>query len=173
MVNALIFFRLEPTAKSVPAFADPNDLPPTQKLEFEFPEAELLETVQLLHENNIKDASVSNPLGVRKINRQDNGLQQFQLILRGRFKDPSVDVEQAQRFARRLQVEGNFHQFGVFGFQASTEPPSGATITPFNIDPTEAFGLAIKRLTLARTGAKPKNFDFEFIMPLAGVLPQL
>jgi hypothetical protein len=152
---------------------DPNDLPPEQKLEFDLPEDELLETVNLIHENNIKDAPVSNPDGVRKINRQDNGLQQFQLTFRGRFKDPSTDIEQAQRFARRLQVEGNFHQFGIFGFRASTNPPSGATVTPFNIDPTEECGLAIKRLTLGRTGSKPKNFDFEIVMSIAGVLPQL
>ena len=169
MADALLFFRTQPTrAGLVP---NPDDLPTAQKLIFTLPE-ELLESVSLIYENNIKDAPVSNPAGVRKINKQDNGLQQLQLTFRGRFRDASTDIEKAQDFAQLLQVEGAFHQFGKFGFKASN-----TSSTPFNFDPTDpgggdpsTFGLTIRRLNISRVGGKPKNFDFEMVLTSGGVL---
>jgi len=162
MADALLFSRTNATRQSV--VPDPNDLPADQKLIFTLPE-ELLESVSLLHENNIKDAPVSNPSGVRKVNKQDNGLQQLQLTFRGRFRDASSDIQKIQDFAKQLQVEGTFHQFGVFGFLASN-----TTSTPFNFDPSDTFGLSIRRLTISRVGGKPKNFDFELTMTSGGTL---
>jgi len=179
MTNALVFFRDKGSRKwtdaptnTVPSsFFDPSDLPAFQQLEFDLPE-DLLESVSMIYENNIKDAPVSNPQGVRKINKQDNGLQQLQLTLRGRFKDQAFDLETLQRFARQLQVENVFHQFGIYGFKAGTNPPAGAVSTPFNFDPTDTFGLTIKRFSLGRVGGKPKNFDFEITLTSGGVLEQ-
>ena len=181
MTHALIFFRDEPSRKWFDApvntqpsnFFDPSDLPPFQQLEFDLPE-DLLESVSMVYENNIKDAPVSNPLGVRKINKQDNGLQQLQLTLRGRFKDEAFDIRTLQRFSRKLQVEALFHQFGIIGFKASAdELPSSAVSTPFNFDPTDTFGLTIKKFTLARVGSAPKNFDFEITLTSGGILEQI
>ncbi len=171
MTNALLFFRDIGSKKTNPNFTDPSDLPPFQQLEFDLPE-DLLESVSMIYENNIKDAPVSNPDGVRKINKQDNGLQQLQLTLRGRFKDQAFDLITLQRFARQLQVENVFHQFGIYGFKASTNPPAGAVSTPFNFDPDDTFGLTIKRFTLGRVGGKPKNFDFEITLTSGGVVEQ-
>jgi len=165
MTDALLFFRTESTKQPQTI----SSLPSNQKLEFTLP-GELLESVSILYENNIKDAPVSNPAGVRKVNTQDNGLKQLVLTFRGRFKDQSTDIQKVQDFAKRLQVEGVFHQFGVFGFQASTNPPAGAVSTPFNFDPTQEFGLAIKRLTISRAGNAPKNFDFEMVLSFGGIL---
>ncbi len=181
MTNALLFFRdqgsrkwLDAQANTQPSnFFDPSDLPPFQQLEFDLPE-DLLESVSMIYENNIKDAPVSNPEGVRKINVQDNGLQQLVLTFRGRFRDEAFDIITIQRFARQLQVEGVFHQFGIYGFKASAdELPSSAVSTPFNFDPTDTFGLTIKKFSLARVGNAPKNFDFEITLTSGGVLEQL
>ncbi len=165
MADALLFFRTVGT--QIAGTPLPEDLPADQKLIFTLPE-DLLESVSLVYENNIKDAPVSNPSGVRKINKQDNGLQQLQLTFRGRFRDVSTDITTLQRFARRLQVEGVFHQFGIFGFKASN-----TVSTPFNFDPTDTFGFSIKRFALSRVGGKPKNFDFELLLTSGGVLEQL
>ncbi len=165
MADALLFFRTITTNALLGAFTDPNNLPDAQKLQFTLPE-ELLESVSLVHENNIKDAPVSNPAGVRKINKQDNGLQRLELTFRGRFRDASVDIEKAQDFAKLLQVEGTFHQFGKFGFLASN-----TTSTPFNFDPSQTFGFSIRSLTISRVGGKPKNFDFEILLTSGGVAP--
>ncbi len=170
MADALLFFRTLATFKwldspfnTQPATNfDPSDLPSDQKLIFTLPE-DLLESVSLLYENNIKDAPVSNPSGARKINKQDNGLQQLQLTFRGRFRDASTDIAKIQSFAEKLQVEGVFHQFGIFGFKASN-----TVSTPFNFDPTSTFGFTIKRLTISRIGGAPKNFDFELTMTSGG-----
>jgi len=114
MTDALLFFRTIGTNGFQPSVEFPKDLPDDQKLFFTLP-GELLESVSLAYENNIKDAPVSNPLGVRKINVQDNGLQKLELTFRGRFKDASTDIEKVLDFAQDLQVEGVFHQFGKFG----------------------------------------------------------
>lgn len=174
MADALLFFRTLPTRKfinppdnTIPGVLNPEDLPASQKLIFTLPD-DLLESISLVHENNIKDAPVSNPLGVRKINKQDNGLQGLTLTFRGRFRDASTDIQTLQRFARQLQVEGIFHQFGIFGFKASN-----TTSTPFNFEPSERFGFSIKRFSLSRVGGKPKNFDFEITMTSGGVLEEL
>jgi len=168
MTDALLFFRTLGTNKFLKD--DPNDLDDDQKLLFTLP-GELLESVSLAYENNIKDAPVSNPLGVRKINVQDNGLQKLELTFRGRFKDASTDIEKVLDFAQDLQVEGVFHQFGKFGFKASSgEPPSSPVSTPFNFDPTQTFGLTIKRLNISRAGGKPKNFDFDMVLSFGGTI---
>ncbi len=172
MADALLFFRTLATFKwldspdnLIPATNfNPDDLPSDQKLIFTLPE-DLLESVSLLYENNIKDAPVSNPVGARKINKQDNGLQQLQLTFKGRFRDASTDIEKIQSFAQKLQVEGVFHQFGIFGFKASN-----TVSTPFNFDPISQFGLTIKRLTISRIGGAPKNFDFELTLTSGGTL---
>lgn len=165
MADALLFFRTITTNKLLLPFFDPNNLPDAQKLQFTLPE-ELLESISLVHENNIKDAPVSNPAGVRKINKQDNGLQRLELTFRGRFRDASVDIQKAQDFAKLLQVEGTFHQFGKFGFLASN-----TTSTPFNFEPSQTFGFTIRSLTISRVGGKPKNFDFEILLTSGGVAP--
>ena len=170
MADALLFYRTTGTRKwnnaptnTIPApDFDPEDLPDAQKLTFTLPD-DLLESVSLIYENNIKDAPVSNPAGVRKINKQDNGLQQLVLTFRGRFRDASTDIQKMQDFAERLQVEGVFHQFGQFGFKASN-----TVSTPFNFDPIDSFGFTIKRLSISRVGGKPKNFDFELTMTSGG-----
>jgi len=163
MADALFFFRLSVNNKTL--VPDPNNLPAFQKLQFTLPD-ELLESIKFIHENNIKDAPVSNPAGVRKSNKQDNGLQGITLTFVGRFKDASADIDKIKAFAKRLQVEGQFHQFGIFGFKASN-----TVSTPFNYDPDDTFGFTIKRLTLGRQGNKPKNFDFEIVLTIGGTLP--
>jgi len=162
VADALLFYRLEASKQSVTP--NPNNLPISQKLQFTLPE-ELLESVSLIHENNIKDSPVSNASGARKVAKQDNGLQGLTLTFRGRFRDASTDITKIQSFAKRLQVEGQFHQYGIFGFKASN-----TVSTPFNFDPTDQFGFTIKRLLISRVGGKPKNFDFELILTSGGTL---
>ena len=163
MADALLYFRLLVNKKTL--VPDPNNLPAFQKLQFTLPD-ELLESVGFVHENNIKDAPVSNPAGVRESNKQDNWLQGVTLTFKGRFKDASADIDKIKAFAKRLQVEGQFHQFGIFGFKASN-----TVSTPFNYDPDDTFGFSIKRLSIGRQGNKPKTFDFEVVLTIGGTLP--
>lgn len=165
MADALLFYRTIGTQIANTLYTNPNNLPAPQKIQFTLPE-ELLESISLVYENNIKDSPVSNPAGKRVINKQDNGLNGFTLTFAGRFRDASTDISKIQTFAKLLQVEGQFHQYGKFGFKASN-----TVSIPFNYDPTAFFGLTIKRLTISRIGGKPKNFDFTLEMTSGGELP--
>lgn len=151
----------------------PVNLNASQKLVFTTPD-EILETVTMTYENNIKDAPVSNPDGVRRITKQDNGLLGITYTFRGRFKDPSADIQKLIDFAKLQQVEStsttNALEFGKFGFFTDN-----TTLVPFNLDPevndagTIRRGLTIRSFTINRNSEVPKNFDFEIVMTFGGV----
>jgi hypothetical protein len=176
MGDAFIYYRLEsnnshkqsntPTSGyvSTPQLLKTNF--PNQVLEFTLPD-ELLSSVDMTYENNIKDAPISNPDGTRRINKQDNGLNRISFSFRGRFKDASSDIQKLIDFAVLKQVESsgntNANQFGVFGFYTDN-----TTIKPFNIDPDGTKGLTINGFNIHRDGQRPKTFDFSLSMTFGG-----
>ena len=185
MADAFIYYRLQSNntdfdLSNNPNYPDPNASTTarntfvtnmeanhsTQILKFTLPN-ELLESVTMDYENNIKDAPVSEPDGVRRINKQDNGLSYIRYTFRGRFKDSATDLTTLMNMAKRLQVESTTNAgslgFGVFGFFTDN-----TSIKPFNLDPTVNRGLTIQGITIDRNGAKPKNFDFTIVMTFGG-----
>lgn len=187
MADAFIYYRLKSNNTDVtaisPAYPDPKVVSgsvtnrntfvtnmeanhPTQILRFTLPN-ELLESVTMDYENNIKDAPVSEPDGVRRINKQDNGLSYIKYTFRGRFKDSATDITILMNMAKRLQVESTTDLdalgFGIFGFFTDN-----TAIAPFNIDPISTKGLTLKSFNITRSGQQPKNFDFTIIMTFGG-----
>ena len=184
MADAFIYYRLESnntdTDAGNPLYPDPNVGTtqrntfvtnmeanfPAQILRFTSP-AELLETVTMVYENNIKDAPVSEPTGERKINKQDNGLLRIQYTFRGRFKDSATDITTLIDMAKRKQVESTSNSnalgYGIFGFFTDN-----TTLRPFNLDPTNVKGLTIRSFNINRSGQVPKDFDFEVVMTFGG-----
>jgi len=182
MADAFIYYRLEANGTDVNGtYPDPNDgtternLLVTnlealdngqQILRFTIPD-ELVQNISMIYENNIKDAPVSNPDGVRRINKQDNGINTIRWTFRGRFRDVTNDIKTLINMAVLLQVEPtaetNALQFGKFGFFTDS-----TILRPFNLDPTNTIGLTIKGFGLARDGIAPKNFDFDVTMTLGG-----
>jgi len=186
MADAFIYYRLKSnnTDNSQSNYPDPNTsttarntfvtnmeanhntAPNVQILKFTLPN-ELLESVTMDYENNIKDAPVSEPDGVRRINKQDNGLSYIRYTFRGRFKDSATDLTTLMNMAKRLQVESTTNAgalgFGIFGFFTDN-----TTIAPFNIDPISTKGLTIKSFNISRSGQQPKNFDFTIVMTFGG-----
>lgn len=170
MADAFIYYRLASNssnkegASNTPALLKTNF--PSQVLEFTLPD-ELLESVSMMYENNVKDSPVSEPDGTRRINKQDNGLMGIRFTFRGRFREASSDITTLISFAKILQVESttatNALGFGKFGFYTDN-----TTIKPFNVDPDKNYGLTIKSFNINRTGQTPKNFDFEIIMTFGG-----
>lgn len=143
---------------------------PDQVLEFDTA-PDLLETVSIHYENNIKDSPISNPDGERVIAKQDNGLMSAVWTLRGRFKDPDADIFKLTQFATRRQVEEttdpNALAFGIYGFYSDN-----TILQPFNIDPIVSGavkrGLTIRSYDITRTGQVPKNFDFTVVLTFGG-----
>jgi len=187
MADAFIYYRLKSNstdATNTSSYPDPNGsesarntfvasmeanhstAPNTQILKFTLPD-ELLESVSMHYENNIKDSPVSDPSGTRRINKQDNGLNYVRYTFRGRFKDNASDIITLTNMAKKLQVESTTNAgslgFGIFGFFTDN-----TTISPFNLDPTLNRGLTIQSITIDRNGAKPKNFDFIIVMTFGG-----
>ena len=187
MADAFIYYRLKSNNTDVtatsPAYPDPKVVSgsvtnrntfvtnmeanhPTQILRFTLPN-ELLESVTMDYENNIKDAPVSEPDGVRRINKQDNGLSSVKYTLRGLFKDNATDITTLRNMAKRLQVESTTNTgslgFGIFGFFSDN-----TSIQPFNLDPSSSQGLTINSFTISRSSQSPKSFDFSISMTFGG-----
>ena len=139
---------------------------PAQILRFTLP-TEILEGVTMVYENNMKDSPVSEPDGVRRINKQDNGLSSVKYTLKGLFKDNATDITTLRNMAKRLQVESTTNAgslgFGIFGFFSDN-----TSIQPFNIDPNTSKGLTINSFTISRTSQSPASFDFNISMTFGG-----
>ena len=185
MADAFIYYRLKSNNTDVTAtYPDPNvstsarntfvtnmeanhnTAPNAQILKFTLP-TEILEGVSMAYENNIKDSPVSEPDGVRRINKQDNGLSGITYTFNGLFKDNATDITTLTNMAKRLQVESSTTTgslgFGIFGFFTDS-----TTIAPFNIDPTTLRGLTLNSFTINRTSQSPKSFDFSIKMTFGG-----
>ena len=185
MTDAFIYYRLKSNNTDVTAtYPDPNvsesarntfvtnmeanhnTAPNTQILKFTLP-TEILEAVTMVYENNMKDSPVSEPDGVRRINKQDNGLSSVKYTLRGLFKDNATDITTLRNMAKRLQVESTTNTdslgFGIFGFFSDN-----TSIQPFNMDPTSAKGLTLNSFTITRSSQSPKSFDFSIAMTFGG-----
>tara|TARA_R110002051_G_scaffold179842_1_gene249526 strand:+ start:295 stop:858 length:564 start_codon:yes stop_codon:yes gene_type:complete len=185
MADAFIYYRLKVNNTDITAtYPDPNvstsarntfvtnmeanhnTAPNAQILKFTLP-TEILEGVSMAYENNIKDSPVSEPDGVRRINKQDNGLSGITYTFNGLFKDNATDITTLTNMAKRLQVESSTTTgsmgFGIFGFFTDS-----TTIAPFNIDPTTLRGLTLNSFTINRTSQSPKSFDFSIKMTFGG-----
>ena len=181
MSDAFIYYRLKDNNTDVTAtYPDPNASEsarntfvtnmetnhPTQILKFTLP-TEILEAVTMVYENNMKDSPVSEPDGVRRINKQDNGLSSVKYTLRGLFKDNATDITTLRNMAKRLQVESTTNTgslgFVIFGFLSDN-----TSIQPFNMDPTSAKGLTLNSFTITRSSQSPKSFDFSIAMTFGG-----
>lgn len=173
MPSAFIYFRKASNNSDFDNETLPTDVLtnfPDQVLHFNVSE-DLLESVSLHYENNIKDTPISNPDGSRTIAKQDNGLMSAVLTLRGRFKDPNADIFKLIGFAIKGQVESttdvNALSFGIFGFYTDN-----TTLRPFNIDPIVSGavkkGLTIRSFDITRIGQIPKNFDFQIVLTFGG-----
>lgn len=183
MADAFIYYRLESnntdTDAGNPLFPAPVDTStrntlvtnleanfPAQILRFTTPD-ELLEGVSWFYENNIKDSPPSQPDGVRRINKQDNGLMGIKYIFRGRFRDTATDLSILINMGKFLQVESTTDTdalgFGIFGFYTDNTVEQ-----PFNLDPLNTKGLTIRSIKIDRVGQLPRNFDFEIVMTFGG-----
>jgi hypothetical protein len=181
MADAFIYYRLESngTDNSQALYPAPTNLTnrntlvdnlvanwPEQILLFTIPE-ELVQSIGMTYENNIKDAPVSNPDGVRRINKQDNGINSIKWKFMGRFTDKAEDIKTLVNMAVLLQVEptaeANALQFGKFGFYTNS-----TILRPFNLDPDNSIGLTIGGFGLNRDSIAPTTFDFDVNMTLGG-----
>ncbi len=163
MANALLFYRTPTTrgAGSGDGFDDPQTLLTVQKLEFIFP-ADIMEGVNEQYQNNIKQIPIPNQDGSRKLNVQENGLQNYTITLNGVFEkgNTTLGITRLKSFRIRKQVDTT-HIFGIFGIEIDNAPE-------FNIDPSSTLGFFIQSTTVGYVGVRTTRYDFSVTLGFGG-----
>jgi hypothetical protein len=165
MANAILFYRTASpnTRKDNVTYTDPQNLPTPQKLEFNFPD-DILEGVSESYNNNIKTIAVPNQDGVRKLNIQENGLNNNVFTINGVFsKDVNAGIQKLKAIRKIKQVD-TYHLFGRFGIEIDNAPE-------YNIDPIDSFGLHIMSTTIGYAGIKTTRYDFQVSLGFGGTIP--
>ncbi len=160
MANAILYFRDE-SSKISDEF-DPQNLDPSQVLEFIFPD-DILEGIQEDYENNIKYIPIPNQDGVRKINVQENGLMKNTFTINGVFKKDAGDgIAKLKLLRKRKQVD-TFHVYGDVGLEIDNAPE-------FSLDPNGERGLSIKSTSIGYAGQRITRYDFSVIVGFGGTI---
>jgi hypothetical protein len=178
MVDAILYYRtgiyIKGSSASDPYF-DPVDLPTSYKVPFNFPD-NLLEGIDYQYQNNVLDIPVPNSLGIRKINKQDNGLKTVQLTLNGEFLIPKTagvktvdaDILKLKLMASMLQVEDK-HPYGKIGFYSPNAPE-------FSLDPNATSslnatkGYTLTSLRIGYIGQKTTRYGFSVTLAFGGTV---
>jgi len=163
MANALLFYRT-PTTRGVGSgdgFDDPQTLATAQKMEFIFP-ADIMEGVNEQYQNNIKQIPIPNQDGARKLNVQENGLQNLTFTINGVFEKggSTLGITRLKQFRVRKQVD-TFHQFGIFGIEIDNAPE-------FDIDPSATLGLFVQSTQIGYAGVRFNRYDFSVTLGFGG-----
>jgi hypothetical protein len=164
LADAILYYRTEATKKSI--IPDPVNLPAAQKLVFTYPD-KILEGSRLRGVNNIKQFPFSNSDGIKKVGIQVNGLLERPFILRGHFKNDTLnaDMKKLLNFCSQKGVD-TFHIYGQFGFYS----PNAVALS---LDPDDTVGYTIQTYDIGRLGRKDTIYDFELTLAFGGTVPTL
>ena len=182
MASAILFYRTGGTGDisgesdtrrkaSGSTYYDPADLPSAQKLEFTFPD-NVLEGLKENYSNNIMDIPVPNSEGVRRINKQENGLQSISLSINGMLKNTQTDIQKLKTIRQTPQLDVQ-HPFGRIGFYSpnATEfslDPSATVSGSTNVPATK--GYTISSVTIGYTGQSKTRYSFTAVLNFGGTL---
>ena len=179
MTDAILFYRDATHIKgaSGSTYYNPSALPTAYKLVFTFSD-NLLEGMDFNYQNNVLDIPVPISTGLRKINKQDNGLKSITLTINGEFKIPydgtipnqipvlDDDIARLKSFASMVQVDVK-HPFGKIGFFSPNAPE-------FSLDPDAAtsananFGYTLQNLRIGYMGQKTTRYGFSATLTYGG-----
>jgi len=159
MANAILFYRTPSTR--ILDVADPQALDTTQKLEFTFPD-DIMEGINEQYQNNIKQIPIPNQDGARKLNVQENGLQNYTITINGVFEKggSTLGITRLKEFRVLKQVD-TYHQFGIFGIEVDNAPQ-------FNIDPDDTLGFFIQSTQVGYAGVRFNRYDFSVTLGFGG-----
>lgn len=173
MPTALIYFRDTNSLRDDAGAVTPDDLLANfsdQVLEFDFPE-NVLEGLSFDYKNNVIDIPAPNSDGVKRINKQENGLRGINLTINGVFRNPkpeilSVDIAKLKKMAVLPQVDTD-NIFGVIGFFSPNA-------LEFSLDPDAlnatkgTIGYTIESYRIGYVGQKTTRYDFQVILSFGG-----
>ncbi|MDC3257187.1 hypothetical protein OAU44_00265 [bacterium] len=173
MTDAILYYRTPTSTRTNYALPTTAGFPTAQKLTFTFSD-NLLEGVDFNYQNNVLDIPVPISTGLRKINKQDNGLKSIILTINGEFKIPKSggapalddDIGRLKSMASMVQVESK-HPFGKIGFFSPNAPE-------FSLDPNSTssanatFGYTLQNLRIGYMGQKTTRYGFSATLSYGG-----
>lgn len=160
--NPALFFRTALTKKT--SIPDPSNLFSLQILEFPSTGNTIIETVDNVYQNNVSVDPSVNPDGVKKVNLQDNGRLEDIVNISGKIaSSDTFFIDKFQSFARKLQIESEYHKFGIFGFAYPQAPT-------FSLDPTNTIGFFIDKLQISVRGQSKNHIPFILTLKTGGTL---
>ena len=184
MASAILFYRTdgsipvngsnEPDTRkkaSGSTYYNPIDLPSAQKLDFTFPD-NVLEGLKEDYKNNIIDIPVPNSEGVRRINKQENGLKSISVTINGMLKNTQTDIQKLKTIRQTPQLDPQ-HPFGRIGFYSpnATEfslDPSATIVSSVDVPATQ--GYTISGVTIGYTGQSKTRYSFSATLNFGGTM---
>ena len=180
MASAILFYRTDgdisgesDTRKkaSGSTYYDSADLPPAQILTFTFPD-NVLEGLSESYTNNIIDIPVPNSEGVRRVNKQENGLKSVSLMINGMLKNTQTDIQKLKTIRQTPQLDAQ-HPFGRIGFYSpnATEfslDPSATIVSSADVPATQ--GYTISAVKIGYTGQSKTRYSFSATLNFGGTM---
>jgi hypothetical protein len=180
MASAILFYRTDgdisgesDTRKkaSGSTYYDPANLPSAQILTFTFPD-NVLEGISESYTNNIISIPVPNSEGVRRINKQENGLKSITLKINGVLKNTQTDIQKLKTIRQTPQLDLQ-HPYGRIGFYSPNA-------TEFSLDPSATVsgstdvpatqGYTINNVDIGYIGQKKTRYSFQLTLNFGGIV---
>lgn len=142
-----------------------------QVLEFDFPD-NILEGVNFEYGNNVINIPIANSNGIKKINKQENGLKFLNMTVRGVFRNTgttglNADIAKLKKMAALPQVD-NDNIYGVIGFYSPNAPEF--SLDPNAVDSTKAtIGFTLDGFSLGFSTPAIKRYGFQVKLSFGGV----
>ncbi len=156
-----VFFRT--VSSTVSITPDPSNLPSDQILQFDS-ENNIVELVDNVYQNNVSIDPATNPDGSKKTFLQDNGRLEDIVIVSGKLLNTdSAFINKLKSFSRKLQIEAEFHKFGIFGL-------AYPVTDSFDLDPTDEVGYFIDKLQITTSGQSKSVVSFILTLKTGGTL---
>lgn len=184
MTDAILFYRTTSTFKgsnSSSQYWNPTSLPQAQKLVFTFSD-NLLEGINFQYQNNVLDIPAPNSEGIRKINKQENGLKSAVLEIVGSFKIPitnampalDADISKLKLMSSMSQID-SIHPYGRIGFYSPNAPEFSIdpNATANNINNSATLGLTISSIKIGYVGQKTTRYSFNVSLSFGGTFDEL
>ena len=182
MANAILFYRTDGSISgesdtrkkaSGSTYYDPSAVgfPSAQKLDFTFPD-NVLEGLSESYSNNIINIPVPNSLGVRRINKQENGLKSITVKISGVLKNTQTDIQKLKTIRQTPQLDLQ-HPYGRIGFYSpnATEfslDPSATVSGSTNVPATQ--GYTIGDVEIGYAGQKKTRYTFSATLSFGGIV---
>ena len=182
MASAILFYRTDgdisgesDTRKkaSGSTYYDPfgASFPSAQKLDFTFPD-NVLEGLSEQYSNNIINIPVPNSEGVRRVNKQENGLRSLSITINGVLKNTQSDIQKLKTIRQTPQLDLQ-HPYGRIGFYSpnATEfslDPSATIVSGADVPATQ--GYTISDVTIGYIGQKKTRYSFQLKMDFGGIV---